>query len=125
VDPPGALVAEARYVRNADWDSAEFALVVADSWRRAGLGTSMMRTLLQHAHFAGVRRLCGDAIADNQAIRDFMDSFGARSAAGAASADTVRLCLEPGAPRPLTTWLASTPRQRPRATACGCSKETA
>lgn len=123
VDQPGVLVAEARYVRSAHSDSAEFALVVADCWRRAGLGTSMMRTLLRHARLAGVRRLCGDAIAGNKAIRDFMDSFGARSVPGAASAETVRLCLE-AAGQPFADWSALMPRQRQgdRGT---CSKETA
>jgi len=111
-DRPGALVAEARYVRNAGSDSAEFALVVADGWRRAGLGTSMMRVLLRHARLAGVRRLCGDAIADNEAVRDFMASLGARSVPGAASAATVRLYLEPGAGQPFAGWSASMPPQR-------------
>jgi len=95
VDQSSALVAEARYVRHVDSDAAEFALVVADSWRRAGLGTSITQALLGHARFAGVRRLWGDALADNNVVRGFMDSLGARSAPGAASAGSVRFCLEP------------------------------
>jgi len=94
-DEPAALVAEARYVRQAESDSAEFALVVADDWRRAGLGTSLVRTLLRNARFAGLRRLCGDVLAENKATRGFLRSLGARSAAGEGDAETVRLCLEP------------------------------
>jgi acetyltransferase len=97
VDRPGALVAEARYIRQADSDSAEFALVVADDWCRTGLGTSLVRALLRNARFAGLRRLCGDVLADNKATRRFLDSLGARPAPGAGDNGTVRLCLEPQA----------------------------
>jgi acetyltransferase len=95
VDRPVALVAEARYVRQTDSDSAEFALVVADDWRRAGLGTSLVRALLRKARLAGLRRLCGDVLAENRATRGFLDSLGARQVVGAGDAETVRLCLEP------------------------------
>jgi acetyltransferase len=85
------LVAEARYVRCRDSDAAEFALVVADGWRRVGLGSSLMQTLLRHARLAGVQRLCGDALADNEAMRRFMRSLGAYPLGKFES--TVRLCL--------------------------------
>ena len=85
------LVAEARYVRCAGSGVAEFALVVADGWRRVGLGSSLMHALLRHAGLAGVPRLCGDALADNEAIRRFMHSLGAHPSGGIES--TVRLCL--------------------------------
>jgi acetyltransferase len=100
VDQPTALIAEARYIRHtdpesdADPDSAEFALVVAEKWRRIGLGTLLTRILAQHARFAGVRRLCGDVLEDNKAMRGFAHSLGARLSRGIGSAQTVRLSLE-------------------------------
>jgi GNAT superfamily N-acetyltransferase len=87
------LVAEARYVRCAGSDAAEFALVVADGWRRVGLGSSLTRTLLHRARLAGVQHLCGEALADNEALRQFMHSLGARPLGAIKSAATVRLCL--------------------------------
>jgi acetyltransferase len=77
VDPPTTLVAEARYFRSADSESAEFALVVADNWRRIGLGTTLARIMAQRARFTGVRRLCGDILEDNKAMRGFAHSLGA------------------------------------------------
>jgi acetyltransferase len=77
VDPPTTLVAEARYFRSADSESAEFALVVADNWRRIGLGTTLTRIMAQRARFMGVRRLCGDILEDNKAMRGFAHSLGA------------------------------------------------
>jgi drug/metabolite transporter (DMT)-like permease/GNAT superfamily N-acetyltransferase len=87
------LVAEARYVRGTASDAAEFALVVADGWRRVGLGSSLMQTLLEHARLSGVQRLCGDALEDNQVLQRFMRSLGADSSGGIERTGTVRVCL--------------------------------
>jgi len=93
------LVAEARFVRCPGSDAAEFALVVADGWRRIGLGSSLTQTLLQHARMSGVRRLCGDTLVDNETFQRFMRSLGARRLGGMERADTVRLCLSTGRER--------------------------
>ena len=94
VDQPATLVAEARYVRNADSDSAEFALVVADNWRRNGLGTILTQILAQRARFSGVRRLWGDVLEDNKAMRGLAHSLGARWSRAMGCGHTVRLSLE-------------------------------
>jgi acetyltransferase len=94
VDQPTTLIAEARYIRYADSESAEFALVVAEHWRRIGLGTSLMRILAQHARFMGVRRLCGDVLEDNKAMRSFAHSLGARLSRGIGRVQTFQLALE-------------------------------
>ena len=87
------LIAEARYVRGGESDSAEPALVVSDSWRRVGLGTLLVRALSRHAFHAGIHRLCGDALAENTAIHRLMRSFGARIMSHPSS-NTVQICLE-------------------------------
>jgi acetyltransferase len=94
VDRPATLVAEARYIRNADSESAEFALVVADNWRRVGLGTTLTRILARSARFAGVRRLWGDMLEDNKAMRSLAHSLGARLSRTIGSGPIVRLSLE-------------------------------
>jgi acetyltransferase len=91
VEQPTMLVAEARFVRKADSESAEFALVVADNWRRIGLGTILTQILAQHARFSGVRRLWGDVLEDNKAMRDLAHSLGARLSRGIGC---LRLSLE-------------------------------
>jgi RimJ/RimL family protein N-acetyltransferase len=87
------LIAEARYVRAGASDSAELALVVSDTWRRAGLGTLLVRALSRHACHAGVHRLCGDALAENTAIHHLMRALGARIMSYPGS-NTVHICLE-------------------------------
>jgi acetyltransferase len=91
---PAALVAEARYVRDAGSDSAEVALVVAEGWRRVGLGTALARKLLRHARLAGLRRLFFDVLWDNGEILCFVRSLSARATTTEQSGDTVRLCVE-------------------------------
>jgi acetyltransferase len=94
VDQPVTLVAEARYVRNADSESAEFALVVADNWQRIGLGTTLTRVLARRARFTGVRRLWGDILEDNKAMRGLAHSLGARLSRAIGRGQIVRLSLE-------------------------------
>jgi len=88
-----ALVGEARYVRQAGTDAAEVAFVVAEAWRRLGLGTSLARRLIRRARLAGLRRLFGDVLADNEQALRFLRSLGAQAIA-AHDAGTVRLCLD-------------------------------
>jgi acetyltransferase len=76
-DQRKTLVAEARYIRSGNSESAEFALVVADNWRRIGLGTTLTRILAQRARIAGVLRLYGDVLEDNKAMRGLAHSLGA------------------------------------------------
>jgi drug/metabolite transporter (DMT)-like permease/GNAT superfamily N-acetyltransferase len=92
-DEAPLVIAEARYVRCPASDRAEFALAVAEGWRRIGLGSSLTRMLLQHARVAGVKRLCGDALADNEAIQRLMRSLGAHPSGGIERTGTVRLCM--------------------------------
>jgi drug/metabolite transporter (DMT)-like permease/GNAT superfamily N-acetyltransferase len=87
------LVAEARYIRSPGSDAAEFALVVADGWRRVGVGLSLMQTLVHHARRTGVQRLCGDALSDNEEIQRFLHSLGAYPTDHTERSGTVRLCL--------------------------------
>jgi acetyltransferase len=90
----GKLVAEARYARYADLDSAEFALVVAEDWRRSGLGKSLVKTLMRHARLAGVRRLCADVLWENEPVHRLMRSLGARYVSGTAGSGTVQMCFD-------------------------------
>jgi acetyltransferase len=82
VDQCKTLVAEARYIRSGNSESAEFALVVADNWRRVGLGTTLTRILAQRARISGVLRLDGDVLEDNKAMRGLAHSLGARLSRG-------------------------------------------
>lgn len=49
--------------------AAEIALLVMDHWQGRGLGRAMMQELVAQARGLGLRRLYGDMMADNDAMR--------------------------------------------------------
>jgi acetyltransferase len=70
----GEVVGEARYVR--DGDGAEFALAVADGWRRRGVGKRLLEALIASARRDGLRRLDGEVLASNEAMLGFIEQAG-------------------------------------------------
>jgi RimJ/RimL family protein N-acetyltransferase len=70
------IVADARYVGEADGRDAEVAIVVADAWQRRGLGRRMLRLLQDAAHAADYDRLFGMVESDNDAMRALARSSG-------------------------------------------------
>jgi acetyltransferase len=69
-------VAVVRYVTNDDGRSCEFAVVVADDWRRHGLATKLMQNLMAGARAAGLEKMAGDVLADNHAMLELMKGLG-------------------------------------------------
>ena len=59
------LVAEARYLIDADGQSAEFMLMVDDGWQRQGIATWLLHALSDAARLAGVSWMRCDVLADN------------------------------------------------------------
>jgi acetyltransferase len=69
VDGRETAVAEARHAAVEDDPSThEFALVVHDELRRAGLGERLLLRLIAHARAIGLQRLIGDVQRDNPAM---------------------------------------------------------
>ena len=68
------IIADARYFVNKDelGDSAEFAVVVDESWQRRGLGVRAMQALVSTAADAGIRWLQGDVLAKNLSMLTLM-----------------------------------------------------
>lgn len=59
------VIGEARYVRGADRESAEFAVSLAESWQGKGLASVMLSKLVCRAAAAGVTRMVGETLATN------------------------------------------------------------
>lgn len=70
------LIGEARFVREGD--GAEFAIAVADAWRRRGVGKRLLDALLGCARRDGLKRLDGEVLAWNQAMLGFVEQQGFR-----------------------------------------------
>jgi len=88
-----AIVADARYVRDATGRTGEFAIAVADAWQGSGLGRALMQRLLARARRSGLERLRGGVLADNEPMLAVMRRLGARLAADPEDATLYRACL--------------------------------
>ena len=62
----------ARYVIDPDGVTCEFAIVVADTWQRRGIGTRLMNALIKHLQASGVKRISGQVLKRNSAMRKFV-----------------------------------------------------
>jgi RimJ/RimL family protein N-acetyltransferase len=78
-DPKQCGIGVARYVRlGDDPTAAEAAIVVADDYQRRGAGTILLQLLGASALQNGITRFVGEALAENQPIRELLGAFGAR-----------------------------------------------
>jgi GNAT superfamily N-acetyltransferase len=65
-----------RFSVSADGQSCEFAVTVADEWQKKGLGSILMRHLIEVARTRGVRKMISIDAADNPAMRDLARFLG-------------------------------------------------
>jgi acetyltransferase len=68
-------LAVARYATDPDNESCEFALVVADSWQRRGIGPIMMKVLFDAAREQGLRQMVGEVLASNSGMLKLLRSL--------------------------------------------------
>jgi acetyltransferase len=76
---PGAqIVAVARLSKVPGQRRAEFALVIDDDWQQRGLGTELLRRLVQVGRDEKVSAITGDILADNLAMQRICTTLGFR-----------------------------------------------
>ncbi|MFP4207723.1 MAG: GNAT family N-acetyltransferase [Wenzhouxiangella sp.] len=66
-------VAVARYTVNPDKDSCDFALTVADDWQGRGIGSRLMRELMDVARSRGLDVIEGEVLGDNHNMLSLME----------------------------------------------------
>ena len=71
----GSCVGVARYVRIGD-GLAEPAVVVADRWRRRGLGTALLERLVARARANGITRFSAVVLAENREAIGLVENLG-------------------------------------------------
>ncbi len=93
--PPGeALVgALARLTRDAERDSAEFAILVSHFVTGQGLGKALMRRLVEWAQAHGIRRIWGDVLDDNTAMIHLAQVVGFERETSPESSNLLRITL--------------------------------
>ena len=86
----------ARYVRLEDGISCEFALAVADAWQGCGVGTQLMRRLIECARASGIVRVEGAVLSTNRAMLGLASKLGFRIFVHPDGAELKRVSLELG-----------------------------
>ncbi len=66
----------ARYVVNADGVSCEFAVAVADAWQHRGVGSILIRNLVEVARARGLQVMEGIVLAGNHKMLGLMNALG-------------------------------------------------
>jgi len=99
VDGCERQIGVARYVMEGAHGEAEFAIVVADEWQGQGLGAQLLSALIELAKQSGVRRLFGNTLSENRAMRSLGSRFGFRQSRqpGEAIVTMLSLNLQPDA----------------------------
>jgi RimJ/RimL family protein N-acetyltransferase len=93
-DPAGIGIA--RYVRLPDEpDVAEAAITVLDEYQGRGLGTLLLGVLAATAFLAGVRAFRGYVLEENLAVRELIESLGARTEVDAPGTLRLDVPLDP------------------------------
>ncbi|HYH40421.1 MAG TPA: GNAT family N-acetyltransferase, partial [Burkholderiales bacterium] len=75
-DTHEAIVGGARYIRNAGDAACEFAVMITDGWRGAGLASGLMRALIRDAGTRGLTRMEGYVLATNSPMLDLARRLG-------------------------------------------------
>jgi acetyltransferase len=70
------LLGVARYVLDKNNESAEFAIVVADSWQGRGIGKRLLAQLIDVARRRGLKRLYGDILGTNRPMLELVRKLG-------------------------------------------------
>jgi len=70
------LLGIGRIIRGRDAGSAEFAIVVSDACQGQGLGTQMLKRMIEVARNEGITYLRGDVLPDNRAMIALCRRFG-------------------------------------------------
>ncbi len=70
------IVGVARYIANYDGESAEFAVVVTDTWQGRGIGRMLMERLIACAKRRGLKRLEGVVLRANRGMLKFSEQLG-------------------------------------------------
>lgn len=88
------VIGEARYVVDDSGEAAEFAILVADDWRRQGIAGRLLYALGRHACTSGLRRLYGEVLASNAPMLAMLRRFGFQRRAHPADARLVHATFD-------------------------------
>ena len=91
-------VGVARFSASAALDDCEFAVTVGDDWQQKGVGTLLMKRLIESARERGIRTLHSSDAADNDSMRKFAEHLHFRHVRDPGDATQVLYSVDLGEP---------------------------
>lgn len=91
VEDTPTIIGETRYAVLHDPAACEFAISVAEAWRRKGLGSLLLGDLQSRVRALGVRTLVGDVLRSNEIVLAFARKVGFGIGARSADPRAVRI----------------------------------
>ncbi len=73
---PEVMIGVCRIVMEANRETAEFAIIVADQWQGKGLGPKLVEEVLAIARARRVKLLWGEVLASNQPMLEMVKRLG-------------------------------------------------
>lgn len=73
-----SIIGVARYISNPDEQSCEFALTIADTWQKKGIGRQLFQRLMSVARDRGLAIMEGDVLAQNHKMLRLCTALGFR-----------------------------------------------
>jgi acetyltransferase len=70
------IIGIARYFTQADRESCEFAIAVADTWQNKGVGSRLMNALMNAARTKGIKSMSGRILAENAKMLEMVQHLG-------------------------------------------------
>lgn len=90
----GNVVGGARYITDADLQTCEFGVTVADDWRGVGLASCLMQELIRSARARGLKGMEGFVLAGNTPMRNLAKRLGFEVTASSEEPGVVRVWLD-------------------------------
>ncbi len=75
-DSKDTIIGISQYVTNPDFQSCEFAIVVADQWQNKGIGRYLMTSLIEAAKTKLLKRMEGVILSTNENMLTLVKNFG-------------------------------------------------
>ncbi len=75
-EPTDEMVGIVRLHSDANYENAEYAILLRSDWKGRGLGWKLMKLLIDYAHAEGLRKLGGQVLAENQLMLDMCKDLG-------------------------------------------------
>ena len=77
-EEPGRIVGVGRIVRDSSRTEADLAVLVSDAFQRRGIGTPLVRKLIDFARDEKLRLLTASVLSDNQPMQTLLERHGFR-----------------------------------------------